>query len=228
MRDLDCYACQHAVLDALIASGPIRDQALVDLHVYYQTGDTPSELFTGRRFDAFDGGGDTAAVCNSMTSADVLSISLLSIERRLGRFALDVLETRATEINELLAKVRRVSIFEVTAADYDGMIGKGSPAWRLWEVLCACGGTRRTTSAHKLLARKRPHLLPVYDRVVQKQLVASNNLNIWECLWSWFYERPDRVAGVTQLRRDAGDIAHISLLRTVDVALWMRGKAANR
>ncbi|HEX3650937.1 MAG TPA: DUF6308 family protein, partial [Pseudonocardiaceae bacterium] len=101
----------------------------------------------------------------------------------------------------------------------------GSPAWESWDLLRRCGGTNRWVSANKLLARKRPHLLPVYDSVVRAQL--HHPANIWECLWSWFHGRPDRETAVQALQGEVDGIGHVSLLRCLDVVLWMRGAAAS-
>jgi len=96
----------------------------------------------------------------------------------------------------------------------------GSPASRLWEIFKHCGGKNRWVTANKLLARKRPHLLPVYDNQVKTLLGAP--ASFWACLWTWFEADPSRAGAVTSLRTEAGGIDDISLLRCLDVILWMR------
>lgn len=216
------YARQHAVLDGVLFDPVLRGRAIADLRRYFAIDGRPGELFTGRRFEVFAGGGDAEGVRNVVTGDDVLAISLLSVERGLGRLAIDVLETHRAEISALLAEVPMIPIYEVSEADYSKVLGTGSPAWRLWDRLRRCGGDNRWVAANKLLARKRPHLLPVYDRVVREELFAP--ASVWACLWTWFYGRPDRVRAVRELRQDVGGIGHVSLLRCLDAALWMRGR----
>ena len=73
-------------------------------------------------------------------------------------------------------------------------------------------------TAHKLVARKRPHLHPVYDRVVHR----------------WF-EEPDgiRYGLAVVLGSDANlrgaleaalpDVAGLHLVRRIDIAIWLLG-----
>lgn len=212
---------QHAIVDAIVSEATTRGRAVADLRRYFHDDGPAGKRFTGRRFDAFAGGGDAVDVRDQVTSADVLALSLLSMGRRLGRFALEVQETHSQRINTLLTGIPPVPIYQVSEADYPGVLGPDSPAWELWDLLRRCGGNGRWVAANKLLARKRPHLLPVYDSVVRAEL--HRPADIWECLWSWFHCRTDRTAAVRDLRDEVGGIVRVSLLRCVDVVLWMRG-----
>ncbi|MGW7530866.1 DUF6308 family protein [Amycolatopsis sp. NPDC054798] len=71
-----------------------------------------------------------------------------------------------------------------------------------------------------MLTRKRPHLLPVYDSQVKAVLEAPGS--VWACLWTWFQADSRRADAVAKLRDQAGGIKDISLLRCLDVILWMR------
>lgn len=77
-------------------------------------------------------------------------------------------------------------------------------------------------TAHKLLARKRPHLLPVYDSVLRDALQGSTRA-FWLPLRNELLQQGgalvDRLA---QLRDDAGLPPETPLLRVLDVAVWMR------
>lgn len=77
----------------------------------------------------------------------------------------------------------------------------------------------------KLLARKRPHLLPVYGQQVAQ--VQRRPHGVWACLGSWYHESPDRAVAIRELRAEVDGVEDISLLRCLDVVLWMRG-GANR
>jgi hypothetical protein len=89
----------------------------------------------------------------------------------------------------------------------------------LWWLLKCCGGKDRWVTANKLLARKRPHLLPVYDSQVKAALGGPGS--IWACLWTWFQADARRAEAIAELRYEAGGIGDISLLRCIDVVLWM-------
>jgi hypothetical protein len=207
------YAAQHALLDHLVR-GDLRDQALKHLRHYFTS-------FDGRHFDRFEGGGVVDGVRNVITAADVLSLSFLGIDRRLGRVAIAVMDTHAAQISELLSAIPLTSLHE---ADKEH-IGPDSAAWRLWELLRCAGGTNRPVTAYKLLARKRPALMPVYDRNVKE--ILHEPRNIWECYWSWFHDDQTRTTALAELRAEVAGIDDISLLRCLDVPLWMMGEEAS-
>lgn len=85
-------------------------------------------------------------------------------------------------------------------------------------------------TAAKLLARKRPHLLPVYDQVVKAALQPRSG-RFWEPLWEELQDvrLVDRLEAV---RSEAGVDGAVSLLRILDFAIWMRncgiGAGGNR
>ncbi|MFF4147786.1 DUF6308 family protein [Streptomyces sp. NPDC001698] len=79
--------------------------------------------------------------------------------------------------------------------------------------------------AGKLLARKRPRLLPVYDRVVRCAL-GHPRPSFWLALHAAL--RVDDRALQRQLltlRQAAGVPETVSALRVCDVAVWMRHRA---
>jgi hypothetical protein len=80
-------------------------------------------------------------------------------------------------------------------------------------------------TTHKLMARKRPRLLPVYDTVVKAALQPEGD-EFWlplrtELLDPWLVNRLAAVKDV------AGLDEQISLLRVLDVAVWMRNRRAS-
>jgi Family of unknown function (DUF6308) len=208
----------HSKLDSIVR-GRLRDDAVRAIRCYFEEPAAANGRtgFTGRRFERFEGGGDRADIRDVITPVDVLAVTLLSVEGGIGRVALAVIEEKRREISDLLRRIPVAALHDVT---YD-TIAEGSAAWRLWTMLCAAGGKDRRVTANKLLARKRPELLPVYDSVVKAQLGSPQNF--WQCYWTWFNEDPSRVTDTEKLRTDVGDIEDISLLRCLDVALWMFG-----
>lgn len=224
MRDRrEEFVVQHQLLDRSVR-GDERPTSVADLQRYFREDGPATELFTGRWFERFGAGGDAPDVANVMTAADVLALSHLGISERLSELAMAVLSEHAERISGLLSAIPIVALHEVSEADYPAMLGEQSQAWGLWEILRTCAGVDRWVMASKLLARKRPHLLPVYDSVVKEQLGGTNQ--VWKCLWLWFQADTSRAAAVEELRAEAGGIEDISLLRCLDVVLWMRGRRA--
>ncbi|MFD6073827.1 DUF6308 family protein [Amycolatopsis lurida] len=214
------YRGQHNLLDSFVLGGG-RSGSLNALRSYFNENAATGRLYTGRGFDRLEGGGDLPHVRNGITSADVLALSYLSITHRLPDVAFDTMVTYADDIARLLAELAvDVDMYEASWRVY----APGSPAAELHALLRGCGGTNRWVTANKLLARKRPRLLPVYDSRVESLLGAPNSF--WECLWSWFDGDPRRVDGLRSLRDEAGGIEDISLLRCLDVVLWMRASGS--
>jgi hypothetical protein len=205
----------HELLDRLVR-GAERSASVDALVRYFTDKSTPDWPISGRRFERFAGGGDAPEVRHRVTPADVLAVSFLDTRDNLAAWALDVLEVHHAEINSLLAEVPCAAMYEVGFRVLD----EGSAARQLSELLRACGGGNRWVMAAKLLARKRPHLLPVIDKRVRNILGGVND--VWRCLWTWFHDDPDRVAAVAQVRSETGDIDDVSLLRCLHVLLWLR------
>jgi hypothetical protein len=75
--------------------------------------------------------------------------------------------------------------------------------------------------AGKLLARKRPSLIPVYDEIVRCAFGWPEN--IWTALQDALRQDDGSFRTVLEdLKKQAGVPQQVSLLRTLDVAIWMR------
>lgn len=197
----------RTVLDDVL-DGPLRGPAVLDVRSYFST-------FTGRRFERFDGGGDGPEVADVVTAADVVAVSMLSI-RWTGAAALELLETRRHDLSALLAAVPRDSIERVPRET----LAVRGPADRVWRVLREIDGIGPTI-AGKILSRKRPHLVPVFDTVVHRLLGSPVEYWFW---WHGWFARPGRADAVRSFRDEVGGIDDISLLRCLDVALWMHAR----
>ncbi|MEV6873972.1 DUF6308 family protein [Amycolatopsis sp. NPDC051128] len=208
------YASQHELLDLHVLSN--GRTAAVDALKHYFNEDTARSRYTGRWFERFARGGDRPDIADTVTEADVLALTFLSISD-LANVAVDTTITYAAGIAELLEQIpTSLAMHEAPWTTY----APGSPASRLWWLFKRCGGKDRWVTANKLLARKRPHLLPVYDSQVKAILDAPNS--VWACLWTWFQGDSRRAEAVAELRDEAGGIQDISLLRCLDVILWMQ------
>jgi hypothetical protein len=210
------YPLQHHVLDECVR-GAHREESLAALRRYFDQ--RSAARYTGRWFERFAGGGDRPDVANTVTEADVLALNFLSITS-LADVAIDTTMTYAYQIRGLLEQIPvDLPMHSMGWSAYE----PGSPAFRLWELFRRCGGNHRPVTASKLLARKRPRLIPVYDSRVKAVLKAPQSE--WRCLWSWFHTDPTRTSALAALREEAGGIEDISLLRCLDVVLWMRARA---
>jgi len=207
------YASQHELLDFHVLGN--GRTAAVDALTRYFNEDVARPRYTGRWFERFAGGGDRPDIADTVTEADVLALNFLSITD-LANVAIDTMITYAAEITELLEQIpANLAMHEAPWTTY----APGSPTSRLWWLFKRCGGKDRWVTANKLLARKRPHLLPVYDSQVKAVLDTPGSA--WACLWTWFQADSRRAEAVAKMRDQANGTEGISLLRCVDVILWM-------
>ena len=175
--------------------------------------------YSGAMFETIAGGGDAPEIVNAFTAADLVAVSLLSVDVP-GTAALRLLGTKAEDLTALLAKVP--SDRELRDAT-EGEIGPGSAADDLWRVVRKSGVGPVTTS--KLLARKRPRLLPVIDSVVKEMLGHPAKASFWLTLRAQLNTDGGRLHDhLIAVREEAGLEDRISAIRCFDVVVWMIGK----
>lgn len=170
----------------------------------------------GSRFEHLAGGGDRQKVPDIVTADDLIAVQTLSV-RIPAQAAVELLEgSLGVRLSELLSGVCfDIDLVEAEAADLD----EGLPAHTAWRVLCDQPGIGWVT-AGKLLARKRPRLLPVYDQVIR--CVLGRPKSFWLDLHGAL--RADNHAlhrKLVALRQSADFPATVSALRVCDVVLWM-------
>ncbi len=160
-----------------------------------------------------------------ITPADLVAVTFLSMEIRRGStsgFTPKMsrgIETNADRISELLILIPPDrELHTVTADDYESWLGEGSHADRLWRLLRDELNLPRVAT-YKLLARKRPHLLPIRDSAADRALGKPDSW--WHSWWEALTTSADVVNRLECLRRDSGH-AELSLLRTADIVVWMR------
>ncbi|MFB9903638.1 DUF6308 family protein [Allokutzneria oryzae] len=202
---MDGYGWAHRVLDDVV----LGERAARDIRYYVETR-------AGRRYERLDEGTGLGEDADAFTAADVVATMALSLPWH-GYSALSHLNACLDNLNAMLAEVPHTPMHEADAADY----APDGPADRMWQALTDLDGITPVI-AGKLLARKRPHHVPVHDRLVLGVLGQPEDL--WLCLHSWFAADPARAAGVAEVRERSGLCAASSLLRCVDIALWMYGK----
>jgi Family of unknown function (DUF6308) len=165
-RDLDVPQLTRLVSD---------DQACRNLRLYFGV-DLPEGVlpaYEGGRFELLDRGGDRAEVCDHFTASDIVALKLLSVDLP-ARVALDLLEgPLGEEATRLLAQIPpSMKLWDEGA---EKLIQKDGAAGELWRLLEKQDGAGWVT-AGKLLARKRPALIPVYDSVVRCALGRPKNV----------------------------------------------------
>jgi len=197
---------------------PANTQAAAEVVRRYFT-PRPTGTFTGAHFERLGGGGDRPAIANEFTAEDLIAVSMLSV-RVVGNAALELLEHRRSRLHELL----RLIPTDLTLGAVDGT--EFTPEWptrQLYTELRSVVDVGPTT-ASKLLARKRPHLVPVYDTVIATELGLVDG-RLWQPLHTWLTaDAHANESHLDQIRATAGLGTDISLLRVLDVLTWMVGK----
>jgi hypothetical protein len=158
------------------------------------------------------------------TSGDLLSVTALSVVVPPSAAVWILGDEGSKATGALLSKINSDAHIEDLTSDEFGIhLGHASPAWKLWAVLFKQPGIG-TTIAGKLMAAKRPHLIPISDSYV-KETLGTDERNLWKCLWGILSNDEIR-AGVLQLRNEVAAARELSLLRVVDVIAWRAGKRA--
>ena len=220
-------------------------------HVHFRKGKMP--LFSGSAFDL----ASTQPSPDEFSVEDLLRLSLLSVpirsevarDLKFGYFdeplpdpqdpALDGLS-----LNQLLAGVNSEVRFEDLQSDQEidrflGRTGKWTqiesdddiPAIALWRALRDTSKARSwnmgDTRISKLIAAKRPKLVPIYDKFIGQSFGRKNANDHWADLRDLFAPAapgPGRNKLVEELEQITIDLElDISSLRCLDVILWMAG-----
>ena len=179
----------------------------------------PVGRFTGAHFERRGGSCDRPEVADEFTAEDLIAVSMLSVTV-VGDAALEILATRQRRLHEMLRAIPTdVALADLPAAD----LGDDWPVRPLYREILAILDVGETTAC-KLLARKRPHLVPILDSVVTQELSIVHGL-FWLPLHDWL-TADDRAnhLHLESLRSRAGLGPDISVLRVFDVLTWMTGK----
>ncbi|MFE6886663.1 DUF6308 family protein [Streptomyces sp. NPDC057694] len=215
----DEAACHLATRMRAVLNDP---RALTDLRTYFGL-EPVAAPFTGARFESLGSGTDTHQHANTITATDLIAVQTLSVTVP-APVALDLLEgTLGTRLSELLSHIPADT--DMTDADAHHLEA-GSPADHAWHLLRAQRGVNWVI-AGKLLARKRPRLLPVYDNVVRCALGRPQSF--WVALHGALQHGNHALhEEVLAVRQAAGVPQTVSVLRTCDVAVWMRHHTIHR
>lgn len=140
------------------------ERAVTVLRTFFVDSET-TRSFAGSRFESLCGGGDRVEAANRVVADDLVALSMLSVNVA----ALELLEgDKGRQLADLLAEVP--ANLDLGAPGAAEALKEGSSAWRAYELIRRRGEKGIAgigwVTASKLLARKRPRLVPVYDRVV--------------------------------------------------------------
>jgi hypothetical protein len=188
----------------------------------------PGPKFAGSQFDTLDGGGERTEVANQITPSDLVAVTMLSVEVK-PQTALKILGPEEGRIAELLSRIPvSVDLVDVDFHDqrYSYMNPETGEAYEVWRLLTSFRGISWVI-AGKLMARKRPRLIPVYDRVVRDEIIRVEGHKP-DSYWQWLQARlakDDKALHrqLIQLKESAQLSESISPLRVFDVLVWKQG-----
>ena len=164
----------------------------------------PDGPFAGATFDLL---GENPP--HAFTRDDLLATTLLDISWR--PLAVRGLLATGSDVSAQLAGI--ASDVDLWNAQRDVL----DAATSLHNSLCELAGVGPVI-ASKLLARKRPRLIPIHDKVVLRVLSPPKN-RFWETLATALHMRMLREE-IEALR--PANVGSASLLRLLDVAIWAR------
>lgn len=204
------------------AEGKVSDYA----RAYYQKDcDTGTYQFTGAAFELLSPDDNDPF---NITAADLYAVSVLSVTVP-AKAGVPLLTTFQPEIHALLKDITQRDLSTVVkAGDFEETLGPGQAAWRLWDLLCRNGKWPKwgigPTTASKIMARKRPKLIPIEDKVVNSVVGMQRYGNSWELWREAWAAGPEQLERVAEEVRVAAKRPDLSSLRALDVVLWMSGK----
>ena len=172
---------------------------------------------------------------NWITPADLAAVTMLSVNVP-RRVAIWLLTTPGrTVVHTLLEQIPVTPIANVTSA----VLQTGAPAAELWNYLqthawptgyVRANGVGRVI-AGKLLAAKRPELIPILDDVIDAALGPPLH-RFWLTMHQRFQD-PTFVKALSAVRQSGLNALKNppvapSLLRTLDIVVWMRAYGCSK
>lgn len=191
------------------------DEAVELLTRYYAVTAAGRPAYSGSQFEAMAALNSDP---NSIGPADFTAASMLSVNIP-AQAAIRLLSRDANEITALLHHIP-VDVDIITIDPND--LVPGGPASLLWQLLRRGNDGRGRTRTSKLIAAKRPRLIPIWDSFVE-QATGLDTSDYWRqfqavlaaddrAIWTW----------LTQIRSAVPNVpAAVSNLRLLDVLLWM-------
>jgi Family of unknown function (DUF6308) len=186
-----------------------------------------SRRFSGSVFDSYAGGGDRPGVENRVTHEDVLAVAAVNVtvSAKLCRQLLH--EPVAGRLEQLLRQLP--TDVDLWDAD-DDLLAVAAEAWEMIRTLDedGHGSADRWVTASKLLARKRPRLVPLYDEKVRRVVALADGTDWWLSLREALRrdcEDNEVRHRVRQAMSEASVPGYVSVLRSLDVIIWAHATA---
>jgi hypothetical protein len=180
------------------------------VRIFFEEPDDFGTGFAGRTFDDLE-----PNLSDKWTPSDLVAVSLLDVRVRPSGVRA-ILQDHKAHFNALLSHVsHKIALWD----DSDDVDHALHSAEALQHELRELPGIGRVTTS-KLMARKRPRLIPIDDRVIRGRLGLSVDEPFWRPMRSVLREN-GTLDAIRSLRPDGH--SGISELRVLDVALWMAG-----
>jgi hypothetical protein len=211
----------------------------LDLLSAYFCRDDDGYVYSGAVFDSYPAdplSGDAVScdTANVVTGSDLVALSLLGI-RVTGYEALIITQYRAQEIGDLLGSIPADARIEEEASA--ALLTRDGPAWQLWKLLYEIKDRTRearfgAVAAGKLLARKRPDLIPIEDSQIAgvfRRKAPDRDEHWWDDVRTAALDTQLTANGNTlwghlaRLRGEAG-ADHLPVLRILDIIGWMHAR----
>ncbi|MBP2216069.1 DUF6308 family protein [Arthrobacter sp. CAN_C5] len=199
------------------------EKATRHLAEYYRPGYRFGLPRTGANFDQWAGGGDSPDVKNRFTADDLVAVSFLSVNVP-AVAAISFIRDDAALVEKLLSAIPAdLRMAELDDDGYREHLGMESPAQKLWETVTRRGKEKwgiGPTTASKLLARKRPHLIPIVDSLIFNIVPPKSYWGGWHRALTDGTGLVERLEGI---KADSGIVEQgfdPSVLRIMDIVLW--------
>lgn len=182
---------------------------------------TPRQ-FSGSLFDSIGGGGDRSDIENQITREDVLAVAAVNAPVPAAVASLLLTQPASGRLATWLRQLPTdIDLWD--AEDYTLAIA--TKAWDEIRTIHEAGTTSTADggfAATKLLARKRPRLIPLYDEKVRGVVYLAEGASWWFSLRDAM--RVDGEDNEVRFRVCAAmheaDVGYVSVLRGLDVILW--------
>lgn len=193
-----------------------RREGVGHLGAYFMPG-----AYTGQWFETFTGGGDRVETRDRIAVDDLYAVEALNVQIpfAVGKELLDGQLGR-----DISARLREIPTdAELGTGSARELIVDGGHADQAWQLL---NNWNEKTGigwviAGKLLARKRPKLIPVYDSIVSCQFGAPKH--VWLKLHDQLAKNDGELrAALAEVRATLGVDDKVSILRVLDIVLWRR------
>ena len=175
--------------------------------------------YTGANFERYG----QYAEDNEIHGDDIIAVTMLSMsvtrteKRGITPLRILQLESQTDQIHDLLQWIPKDrDLSTISDVEFDFLFGPHGYVRELFRLLSTDIGFGNV-AAHKLLARKRPRLIPIRDSRAEQVLGRPTS---WWASW-WEVMKVREIVSRTEELRHEADCHRFSLLRVADIVVWM-------